>query len=87
MELVYAEKLLKWLADESTTLSVHIHFYAQLIHELLFEYAADFKASLQRNLPSLIAVQQFLTNQQTSITKLYEGFLAVDTELLFQVQP
>ncbi|KAI1729223.1 WD domain, g-beta repeat domain-containing protein [Ditylenchus destructor] len=71
LEIIYAEKLLKWLAalDESV-LSKHLHFYQILIHELLYCYGADLKNNLQQNLPAIISIQQTLNNQTRMLSKL-----------------
>uniref|UniRef100_A0A914DMK3 Small-subunit processome Utp12 domain-containing protein n=1 Tax=Acrobeloides nanus TaxID=290746 RepID=A0A914DMK3_9BILA len=69
--LTYAEKLLKWLADETPRISTrHIHFYQLWVRSLIFTYGHEFKSALQTNLSSLTAIQQMLSNQSTMLAKL-----------------
>lgn len=67
LNLIYAEKLLKWIASQDgLVLSIKLQFYQIIINELLFYYGAEFKRNLQKNLPLIISIQQIL-NQQTSL--------------------
>lgn len=71
LELIYAEKLLKWISGlESAILFRHIHFYQKLIKEILYTHGGDFKRLIQDNLPSVISIQQMLSNQSSMIDKL-----------------
>uniref|UniRef100_A0A0R3RJZ7 WD_REPEATS_REGION domain-containing protein n=1 Tax=Elaeophora elaphi TaxID=1147741 RepID=A0A0R3RJZ7_9BILA len=71
LSVAYAEKLLKWLAENiSGSIEKHIHFWQLWLKSLLMEYGYQIKLNRALNLASLTALQQRLSDYTNQITKL-----------------
>ncbi|MCP9257542.1 hypothetical protein DINM_000890 [Dirofilaria immitis] len=73
LSIAYAEKLLKWLAENiNGSVARHIHFWQLWLKSLLMEYGYQIKLNRAANLTSLTALQQCLSDYVNQITKLEE---------------
>uniref|UniRef100_A0A1I8EA68 U3 snoRNP-associated protein Utp1 n=1 Tax=Wuchereria bancrofti TaxID=6293 RepID=A0A1I8EA68_WUCBA len=71
LSIAYAEKLLKWLAENiNGSVEKHIHFWQLWLKSLLMEYGYQIKLNRAVNLTSLTALQQCLSDYANQITKL-----------------
>ncbi|VBB30467.1 unnamed protein product [Acanthocheilonema viteae] len=73
LSVAYAEKLLKWLAENiNGFIEKHIHFWQLWLKSLLMEYGYQIKLNRAANLTSLTALQQRLSDYVNQITKLVD---------------
>lgn len=71
LSIAYAEKLLKWLAENiNGPIEKHIHFWQLWLKSLLMEYGYQIKLNRAVNLTSLTALQQRLSDYANQISKL-----------------
>lgn len=71
LSIAYAERLLKWLAENvNSSIEKHIHFWQLWLKSLLMEYGYQIKLNRAANLTSLTALQQRLSDYTNQIAKL-----------------
>ncbi|TKR77582.1 hypothetical protein L596_018524 [Steinernema carpocapsae] len=72
MQFVYAERLLKWMADTGAGGfgSALLHFYQIWVKEILRNFAPQLKQNVGQNLSTLVGIQETSGHQAKWLTKL-----------------